>query len=149
MLLHEVFDQRLIKLDLESGDRDGAFFELIDAMADMYPEFDREKMGAIILERERKLSTAVASGAAIPHGYYPGLDRVVGAIGISKTGIDYDASDQDPVHVIFMIVMGESSREKHLRVLSRVLSLINSEALPGMLAAESPGEIHDILAKFN
>jgi mannitol/fructose-specific phosphotransferase system IIA component (Ntr-type) len=149
MLLHEVFDQRLIKLDLESGDRDGAFFELIDAIADMHPEFDREKVGAIILDRERKLSTAVASGAAIPHGYYPGIDKVVGAIGISKAGVDYDAADEDLVHVIFMLVMGESSREKHLRVLSRVLSLINSGALSGMLAAESPREIHDILSGFN
>jgi mannitol/fructose-specific phosphotransferase system IIA component (Ntr-type) len=148
MLLHEVFDKRLIKLDLENSDRDAVFSELIDAMADTYPVFDREKVGDVIREREQKLSTAVAPGAAVPHGYYPGLDRVLGAIGISKAGIDYDAPDNEPVHVIFLIVMGESSREKHLRVLSRILSLINSGALPSMLAAKTPGEVHDILSRF-
>jgi mannitol/fructose-specific phosphotransferase system IIA component (Ntr-type) len=148
MLLHEVFDKRLIKLDLENSDRDAVFSELIDAMADIYPVLDREKVGGVIREREKKLSTAVAPGAAVPHGYYPGLDRVLGAVGISKAGIDYDASDHTPVHVIFLIVMGEPSREKHLRVLSRILSLINSGALPCMLAAKSQEEIHDILSRF-
>jgi PTS system fructose-specific IIC component len=148
MLLHEVFDKRLIKLDLKNGDRDAVFTELIDAMADVYPVFDPERAGTVIREREEKLSTAVAPGAAIPHGYYPGLDRVLGAVGISKAGIDYGAPDNEPVHVIFMIMMGESSREKHLRVLSRVLSLINSGTLPCMLAAKTPGEIHDILSRF-
>jgi mannitol/fructose-specific phosphotransferase system IIA component (Ntr-type) len=149
MLLHEVFDRRLIKLYPERPGKEAVFFDLIDAIADARPEIDREKMTAIILERERKLSTSVSSGAAIPHGYYPGLDKTVGAIGVSRAGILYDALDQEPVQVIFMIVMGEAAREKHLRVLSRILSLINSGALPGMAAAESPREIHEILSSFD
>lgn len=149
MLLHEVFDARLIRLNLENSGKDAVFFELIDAIADLYPEIDREKVGDVIQEREKKLNTSVSPGAAIPHGYYPGLDGVVGAIGISKTGIDYDAPDHKPVHVIFMIVMGESSREKHLRVLSRILSLIESGALDRMVAARSPQEIYDMLFRFN
>jgi mannitol/fructose-specific phosphotransferase system IIA component (Ntr-type) len=148
MLLHEVFDKRLIKIDLENSDRDAVFSELIDAMADMYPVLDREKAEDVIRKREKKLSTAIAPGAAVPHGYYPGLDRVLGAVGISKAGIDYGAPDNEPVHVIFLIMMGESSREKHLHVLSRILSLINSGALPCMVDAKSPGEIHDILSRF-
>jgi mannitol/fructose-specific phosphotransferase system IIA component (Ntr-type) len=149
VLLHEVFDMRLIRLNLENSGKDAALFELVDAIADLYPEIDREKMGDVIQEREKKLNTSVSPGAAIPHGYYPGLDRVVGAIGISETGIDYDAPDHKPVHVIFMIVMGESSQEKHLRILSRILSLIESGVLDRMVSARSPREIHDILVRFN
>jgi mannitol/fructose-specific phosphotransferase system IIA component (Ntr-type) len=147
MLLHEVFDTRLIRLYPENSGKDTALFELIDAIADMYPEIDREKMGDVIQEREKKFNTFVSSGAAIPHGYYPGLDRVVGAIGVSKTGIDYDAPE--PVHVIFMMVMGESLREKHLHVLSRILAFIESGAPDRMVSAQSPREIFDLLSRFN
>ncbi|MDR1443691.1 MAG: PTS sugar transporter subunit IIA, partial [Treponema sp.] len=144
---HEIFDTRLIKLNLESSGKDAAFFELIDTIADVYPDIDREKMDNVIQEREKKLNTFVASGTAIPHGYYPGLDRTVGAIGISKTGIDYDAAE--PVYVIFMIIMGNSSQENHLSVLSRILSLIESGALDRMAAAQSVREVHDLLSRFN
>jgi mannitol/fructose-specific phosphotransferase system IIA component (Ntr-type) len=149
MVLHEVFDTRLIKLNLENSGKDEVFFELVDAIADLHPEIDREKAGRILREREQKLNTSVYPGAAIPHGYYPGLDTIVGAIGVSKTGIDYDAPDHKPVHVIFMMILGESSREKHLRVLSRILSLITSGIPDHMVAAQSPREIHDMLSRFN
>jgi mannitol/fructose-specific phosphotransferase system IIA component (Ntr-type) len=149
MLLHEVFDKRLIKLALENSGKDAVFSELVDAIADIHPEIDREKMDGILQEREQKLNTSVCPGTAIPHGYYPGLDKMVGAIGISKAGIDYDAPDHEPVHVIFMIVMGESSREKHLRVLSRILALIKSGAQDHMVSARSPQEIYDMLSRFN
>jgi mannitol/fructose-specific phosphotransferase system IIA component (Ntr-type) len=149
MLLHEVFDRRLIKLDLESSGKNEVFFELVDAIADIHPEIDREKMGDILQKREQKLNTSVCPGTAIPHGYYPGLTKMVGAIGISKTGIDYDTPDHEPVHVIFMIVLGESSQEKHLRVLSRILALINSGVPDHMVSAQSPQEIHDMLFRFN
>ncbi|GHV07350.1 hypothetical protein FACS189485_17560 [Spirochaetia bacterium] len=149
MILNDVFDKQLIRLDLEGSTKEEVFAELIDAMAELHPDFDRDEMLAVIEERENKMNTSVASGAAVPHGYYKGADDVVGAVGISKAGIDYDAPDQKPVHFIFLIIMGEASREKHLWVLSRVLSLINSGALADIQAAKSPQEVYDTLSRFN
>jgi mannitol/fructose-specific phosphotransferase system IIA component (Ntr-type) len=149
MILNDVFDKQLIRLDLEGGNKKEVFAELINAIAELHPDFDRDEMLAVIQDRENKMNTSVASGAAVPHGYYKGTGDVIGAIGISKTGIDYDAPDQKPVHFIFLIIMDEASREKHLGVLSRVLSLINSGALADIQAAKSPEEVYDILSRFN
>ncbi|MDR2194035.1 MAG: PTS sugar transporter subunit IIA [Treponema sp.] len=149
MLLCEVFDERLIKLDLENKTKETVFTELIDAVATVHPELDREVMFTAITARENKMNTSVVSGVAVPHGYYPGTGVVVGAIGISGAGIEYDALDHKPVHCIFLIVMGETSREKHVRVLSRILSLIQSGALSYLRSANSPEEVHTLLSRFN
>ncbi|MFP3041512.1 PTS sugar transporter subunit IIA [Treponema primitia] len=148
MLLNDVFDKQSIKLNLESKTKETIFTELVDTIADVHHELNRDEMLAVVRERENKMNTSVASGIAVPHGYYPGAG-VVGAIGISPAGIDYDAPDHKPVHVIFLIIMGETYREKHLHVLSRILSIIKSGALPHILATKGPQEVYEILSRFN
>ncbi|GHV57309.1 PTS fructose transporter subunit IIA [Spirochaetia bacterium] len=149
MLLNDVFEEQLIRLNLEGKTKEAVFTELIEAIAKVRPEFDSDEMLAVIQDRENKLNTSVAPGVAVPHGYYPGTGDVIGAIGISRAGIDYGAPDNKPVQFIFLVIMGEASREKHLRILSRVLSLINSGALADIEAAGSPQEVYDILSRFS
>jgi mannitol/fructose-specific phosphotransferase system IIA component (Ntr-type) len=149
MLLSDVFDKRSIKLNLEGSTKEEVFAELIDAIAAIHPEFDQEEMLSVIQNRENKMNTSVASGVAIPHGCCPGINTVIGAIGISEAGIDYQAPDHMPVHLVFLIIMGEAAREKHLHVLNRVLSLINSEALARIRQARDPREVYELLSRFH
>jgi mannitol/fructose-specific phosphotransferase system IIA component (Ntr-type) len=156
MLLNKVFDKSSIKLNLESKTKEAVFTELVEEIVRVHPELNREAVLAGIWDRENKMNTSVAPGVALPHGYYseevPYPVDIAGAIGISPDGIDYGAPDQNPVHFIFLIVMGEKSREKHLRVLSRILTLIDSGILTGIQAAgnyRSRQEVYDILARFN
>jgi mannitol/fructose-specific phosphotransferase system IIA component (Ntr-type) len=148
MLLNEIFDKQSIKLDLKGSTKEAVFIELVDAIAAVHPELDRDKMLAVIQDRENKMNTSVASGIAVPHGYYQGAGNIIGAIGISKTGIDYDAPDHKPVNVVFLIVMGESCREMHLHVLSRIMSMVKSGVLPYIKEAKSSQEVNDILARI-
>ena len=149
MLLCEVFDARVINLNLKNKTKEPVFMELIDAVAAVHPELDRGIMFTAIKTRESKMNTSVVSGVAVPHGYYPGTGVVAGAIGISGPGIEYEALDHKPVHCIFLIIMGETSREKHVRILSRILSLIQSDALSYLRSANSPEEVHTLLSRFN
>ncbi|MDR1390169.1 MAG: PTS sugar transporter subunit IIA [Treponema sp.] len=148
MPLSSVFDKRSIKLNLESTTKETAFKELIETIAVVHDELDGDIMLASVQEREDKLNTSVASGIAVPHGYYPGTDCIFGALGISKKGIEYGAFDGKPVHCVFLIVLGEASREKHLRVLNRVMSLINSEDANFLRTAKSAEEIHHVLSRL-
>jgi mannitol/fructose-specific phosphotransferase system IIA component (Ntr-type) len=134
---------------LESKTKDGAFKELIETIGAIHGEFDRDTMLAAVQDRENKMSTSIAPGVAIPHGYYPGTASIFGALGVSESGIDYDAPDQKPVHCIFLIIMGEASREKHLRVLTRIMSLVNSGGLSLLQKAQSPEEIYNILSRIH
>jgi mannitol/fructose-specific phosphotransferase system IIA component (Ntr-type) len=153
MLLSEVFDTRSIRLNLASTKKEDSFAELVDALLAAHPDLDRRAVLAAIQDREAKQNTAIAEGVAVPHGYYSGAGGIFGALGISARGVDYGASqgeasplDCKPVHCIFLLVSGETEREKHLLVLNRVLALINSEAIARMRNAANTEEISAIFS---
>jgi mannitol/fructose-specific phosphotransferase system IIA component (Ntr-type) len=149
MLLSGIFDQRSIKLNLESSSKTDAFEELIESIAAIHPELDQEIMLTAIQNREQKLNTSIAPGVAVPHGHYPGTGGIFGALGISPAGIDYGAPDNKPVHCLFLLIMGELSREQHLGILNRIASLINSGGQELLQKARTPEAIHDILSRVH
>lgn len=148
MLLHEIFDERSIRLNLEGKTKQAVFIELVDAIAAACPECNRTVMLAALWEREDKMSTGIASGVAIPHAFHRGINNMAGAIGISQNGIEYGALDNKPVYVVFMLAMGEPAEENHLRTLNQIFTLVQSEALAMIKKAKNAKDIHTILARF-
>jgi mannitol/fructose-specific phosphotransferase system IIA component (Ntr-type) len=146
MPLSEVFGRELIKLDLAGKTRDEVFEELIETITGLHTEYDRQKMLDAVTSRESRMNTAILPGIAVPHGYSSAVAGIIGAMGFSRAGIDYGGPE--PVHSVFLLLMDESSREHHLRVLSRLLELLNSEYFARILAAESPQEVYEILYRF-
>ncbi|MDR0374660.1 MAG: PTS sugar transporter subunit IIA [Treponema sp.] len=149
MSLGDVFSQRCIKLNLESKTKEDAFAELIELLLVDHPEYDRNEMYAAISGRENKMSACIGSGVAVPHGYCRSVSAITGAIGISRDGIDYDAFDHKPVHLMFMLVMGEMLQESYLRVLKDVFTLVNSEASALMMRAKTTQEAHAMLSRIH
>jgi mannitol/fructose-specific phosphotransferase system IIA component (Ntr-type) len=149
MALCDIFDLRSIKVNLEGITKDAIFTELIEAIRLVHPEYGHDEMFAALQTRENKMSTGIASGVALPHGYCQGVTALAGSIGISQSGIEYKALDNKPVYVVFMLVMGEPAQENHLRVLNQIFSLVKSEAMPLIKAAKDPREIHDILSRVH
>ncbi|MDR0411869.1 MAG: PTS sugar transporter subunit IIA [Treponema sp.] len=146
MLLSDVFDVQHIKLNLESSTRDQAFEELMETAITLHPELDRREALESITARESQMNTAVMPGVALPHGYCRTLKGIIGVIGISHTGVDYEANK---VYCILMLLMGNADREKHLRVLSRLLNLCNSHAFSEITVARTNQEIYDVLRRFD
>ncbi|MDR0707654.1 MAG: PTS sugar transporter subunit IIA [Treponema sp.] len=149
MSLCDVFSLSSIKLHLESKTKDAVFTELLDLILADHPDYDRNEMYAAINSRESEMSTGIGSGIAVPHGYCRSIGAITGAIGISKAGVDYNSLDHKPVHLVFMVVMGEASRENHLRVLNEVFTLINSETRALMMAAKNPQEAYAMLSRIH
>jgi mannitol/fructose-specific phosphotransferase system IIA component (Ntr-type) len=146
MTLSDIFGRDLIKLELESKTRDEVFEELIEAITGLYPEYDRQEMLKAVITRENRMNTVVLPGIAVPHGYCNGIDGITGARGFSRGGIEYGGLE--PVYSVFMLLMDELSRERHLRVLSRLLDLFNSESFAVIQAAGSPQEVYEVLHRF-
>jgi len=148
IFLKDIFDPQAIILNLQGKTKDEVFIELSKALAAANPECDPHAMFEALWEREKKMSTGVASGVAIPHTTYRGLKSAIGAIGVSQTGIEYDALDDKPVYVIFMLVLGEPVEESHLRILNQISRLAQSEALALVRQAKTVQDISAILSRF-
>ncbi|GHV94970.1 hypothetical protein AGMMS50293_12900 [Spirochaetia bacterium] len=126
MFLHDVFPPEFIKVDLEAEDKDEAFEELVDHFCQADRSNAREEILQALREREAKMSTGIHKGIAIPHGKTNAVEMVRGVLGVSRNGLDYDALDGEPVHLLFMIVAPQKDSEKHLRILKRLAELLEN-----------------------
>lgn len=82
-----------------------------------------------LLERERLGTTGVGRGVAIPHGKLAGLPRVYGVFARLEKAIDFDAVDDRPVDLVFLLLAPEMAGADHLKALARVSRLLRDEAL--------------------
>jgi PTS system nitrogen regulatory IIA component len=68
-------------------------------------------------------STAIGDGIAIPHGKVDTIDRLVGVLGRSVSGLAFDSIDGKPTHIVFMLVAPSNSAGAHLKALARLSRL--------------------------
>ena len=78
----------------------------------------------VLSERERLGTTGVGAGIAIPHGKLDALDRLYGVFARLEQPVDFDAIDDQPVDLIFLLLAPESAGADHLKALARVSRLL-------------------------
>ena len=102
----------------------------------------------VLLERERLGTTGVGTGIAIPHGKLPGLDKLHGMFARLENPIDFEAIDEQPVDLIFLLLAPESAGADHLKALARVSRLLRDDsACENLRNAESSDDIYSLLTR--
>lgn len=81
----------------------------------------------ILLERERLGTTGVGGGVAIPHGRIPELDKLYGLFARLEKAIDFDAIDDQPVDLVFLLLAPEDAGADHLKALARISRLLRDQ----------------------
>ncbi len=79
-------------------------------------------------KREKLGTTGVGNGIAIPHGKLPNLDRIYGLFARLEHPIDFDAIDERPVDLIFLLLAPEASGADHLKALARASRLLRDKS---------------------
>ena len=147
--LSDIFDLSSIRLNFDGKSKETVLIELIDSISALHPECSRTELIAAIMEREKKMSTGIGNGIAIPHAGCRGIAYMSGAIGVSKQGIDYGALDQKPVHIVFLFAINEKADENHLHILNLIIKLAMSEEFTFIKNAKNVEEIHAILSRVH
>ncbi len=124
MHLTEILRPEMVWTELEASTKPEVIRELARLMAQNDRSLDEKVVGEVLMERERLGSTGIQDGIAIPHGKVPGLDRIVIACGRSEKGIDFDAHDQRPTHLFFVLLAPEFAAGQHLKALARLSRLL-------------------------
>ncbi|MEE9131364.1 MAG: PTS sugar transporter subunit IIA, partial [Phycisphaerales bacterium] len=84
---------------LAATGRDAAIIEIIDALVTagaLSPEL-RDEFAKAVIKREKRGSTGFGHGVAVPHVKHSAINKMAIAIGISPTGVEFNALDQQPV----------------------------------------------------
>ena len=90
---------------------------------------------ATLKERERLGATGVGSGIAIPHGKLADMERLYGFFASLETPVAFDAVDEKPVDLVFLLLGPESAGAEHLKALARVSRMLGDADLTRKLRA--------------
>jgi PTS system nitrogen regulatory IIA component len=100
-----------------------------------------------LADREKLGSTSLGQGIAIPHGRIKGLRQAVGAFLRLKTPIPFDAPDDRPVNLLFILLVPEQATDLHLQILGELAQLFSNKSFRERLAsAQDPAQLHQLFA---
>ncbi|KQM30428.1 MULTISPECIES: PTS IIA-like nitrogen regulatory protein PtsN [Rhizobium/Agrobacterium group] len=89
----------------------------------------------VILQRERLGSTGVGHGIAIPHGKLSSISSITGVFARLETPVDFEALDDQPVDLVFLLLAPEGAGADHLKALSRIARVLRDPELVAKLRA--------------
>jgi fructose PTS system EIIBC or EIIC component len=110
------------------------------------PESKREALYESIRDRERRYTTAIGKGAAIPHGRIEKGAGIRGVMAILHHGVDFDAYDGEPVRLIMLVVTPKGFDNEHLEVMASLAQMLRHEGIrERLLAAMNPYDAWEVI----
>ena len=111
-----------IKAELSSDDKEGVIRELVASLVEAGEVKADEQDGIIqaIMKREELGSTGIGRGVAVPHTKHPSVEKLVGTVGVSVDGVDFDSLDGEKVQLLFLLISPPDRPGDHLRALENI-----------------------------
>jgi PTS system fructose-specific IIA component/PTS system nitrogen regulatory IIA component len=150
MKLTEVFQPENILPDLAATRKEEAIPEMVNQLCatGTLPKAQATNVEKAMLRREELGSTGIGKGVAVPHAKVPGVKGVIGAFARSKTGVEFNSLDGQPVFLIFMLVSAPDTVEPHLEALRKITALLKLEDICSFLRrAKDRAEMISLLAE--
>ena len=145
MKLSDLLHKDFIIADLKGTAKEDVINELVDLFKDDSRVIDLKKVREAVLEREKIMSTGVGKGFAIPHGKTNAVKEILAAFGKTDSSIDYQALDNQPVNLVFLLVGKDNMVSTHIKLLSRISRMMTKEEFRDKLRlAKSSDEILEI-----
>lgn len=126
MNIFSLLDTQTVFPELKVKDKAETLDKLISSLESKVSNSQVEKIRDAVIEREKIMSTGVGKGLAIPHGKTAGIEETLAAFAMLKEPVDYEAIDEQPVNMIFLLVGPQSSNSMHIKLLSRISRLMNN-----------------------
>jgi len=129
MKFSDFVSTKAICAELSSADKESVISELVDALlqaGDIKPA-DREDIIKAIMKREELGSTGIGRGIAVPHTKHPSVTKLVGTVGVSTDGVEFDSLDGEKVQLFFLLVSPPDRPGDHLRALENISRQLRDE----------------------
>lgn len=133
-------------LHLKSDAKKGIIEEMVDLLATAGKIKDRDAALNAVLDRERKMSTGMQFGVAIPHGKTNSVEDLVAVFAMKKEGVDFASLDGKPSTIFVMTISPSSQTGPHMQYLTEISKMLNNPSnREQLLAAGSEEEVVRIL----
>jgi nitrogen PTS system EIIA component len=141
----DLITPKSIIANMRAGSKKQSLQELAKKASELTGQHERAVFDVLL---ERLGTTGVGHGIAIPHGKLPNLDRVYGVFARLERPIDFDAIDEQPVDLMFLLLAPEAAGADHLKALARVSRLLRDAAMCEKLrGSDSADAIYALLTQ--
>jgi PTS system fructose-specific IIA component/PTS system nitrogen regulatory IIA component len=130
MKFSDFINVQAIRSELTSDDKEAVISELVQSLLDA-GEINAEEKDAIvsaIMKREELGSTGIGRGVAVPHTKHPSVNKLVGTVGVSNDGVDFESLDGERVQLFFLLVSPPERPGDHLRALENISRQLRDDA---------------------
>jgi PTS system nitrogen regulatory IIA component len=146
MNLKKVLTPDSVWVDLKADTKQGIIEEMVDRLYAAGKISDRDDALKAVLSREKKMSTGMQNGVAIPHGKTDAVEMLVAAVGINKAGVDFDSMDGAPCKIFIMTLSPIKRTGPHMQFLAEVSRLISQPVeREKLMAAHTHSQIYEQL----
>ena len=148
MKLAEILTPNRVELDSDATSKKRVLESASEMLAASEEGLSPRAVFDCLIAREKLGSTGLGHGVAIPHGRLAGLEKTIGVFIRVPRGIDFDAPDNQPVDLVFALLVPEESTEEHLEVLAKIASYFDSEKSRDALRGEtSPQKARELICR--
>ncbi len=129
MKLQDFITAETIVPQLVATERDDVISELVDALVagGAAPKNLRNTLIQEIIDREKKGSTGFGKGVAVPHVKHEKIKKIAAAVGISPSGVDFNALDKNPVYSVVLLLSPKDKPDEHLQAMETVFSNLQKD----------------------
>jgi len=146
MKLGEILDESLIKIPIENIEKKAIIKEMIDVLDGSGKIKEKESVLQAVLEREQMMSTGIGNGVAIPHGKSAGSEDLIVSLGITSEEVDFEALDNKPVRIVFLLTGPQTASNLHIKMLSRISRLLNQSSFRNkLIECQNPKEVMEVI----
>lgn len=148
MKLSDILTPDRVRLDSDATSKKRVLESASQLIADCDDNLSPRAVFDCLIAREKLGSTGLGHGVAIPHGRLAGLDKTIGVFIRMPKGVDFDAPDNEPVDLVFALLVPEESTDEHLQVLADIASYFDSRGSRDALRIEvSPQKARELLCR--
>jgi mannitol/fructose-specific phosphotransferase system IIA component (Ntr-type) len=138
-----------IIIDMAGRTKEAIINELLDILAAQGKLLNRNTALKDLLEREQTMSTGIPNGIAIPHAKTSGVQEMSVALGIKKSGLDFDSAIDDKTRIIILALAPPEKAKSLYQFLLVITALLNNDTVRSeLLTAKSPTEVIELLHKY-
>jgi mannitol/fructose-specific phosphotransferase system IIA component (Ntr-type) len=129
MNLSDIVVKDAILVDLQATTKEEAIREMVGSLrtAGMLHPSEVDEAVRLVINRENLGSTGIGRGVAVPHSRYPKASRLLGAIALSRRGVEYASLDNEKVEILFLLLSPTEQPGDHLRALETISRHLKSD----------------------
>ena len=144
-LISSLLKPEYVLLDLDAASKDALFASIASHIAPTL-QLDAKTIEKSLVTREKLGSTGLGQGVAIPHGRIKQLKQAAGVFVRTRHAVPFDAPDNEPVRLLFVLLVPEHATDLHLQILSELAQLFSDRTLrERLLQTTSAAEAYQLL----